>query len=96
MYPSHSAAKAAGWFSRRNRTNEALMAYREQQAGRLATWERGIREREAAANSRTPWEQLKRLDVIMGPNKGAKRERAKLHARINLIESVRNSAKGVK
>ncbi len=40
------------------------------------------KERQEAASKRTPEEQLARLDELLGKGQGAKKERAKLQARI--------------
>ncbi len=40
-------------------------------------------ERQAARDAMTPQEQLKRLDLLLGKNQGAMRERVRLQDQIN-------------
>lgn len=77
-FSSSSAAKAAGWFSTRHQSNQPHLAAKERRKEKFEL----RRQRELNPVKRSPEEQLKRLDVLLGKNNGAKKERAKLKARI--------------
>ena len=78
----------AGWFSRRNQTNEAFLAHQADKEVRVQEQQRACEARIAAARTRTPQEQLKRLDSLLGPNKGAKKERARIALKIQAQEEA--------
>lgn len=79
-YPNHSEARAAGWFSRRNKGSDKLGAWQVARDSRQATKRANELARTAAAAKRTPSEQLHRLDSMLGAGKGADRERKRLNA----------------
>ncbi len=71
-----------GWFSKRNQTNEAFLAYQAEKEARVQEQHVACVERIEAALTRTPQEQLKRLDALLGPGQGAVRERARIARKI--------------
>lgn len=77
-FSTHADAKAAGWFSRKHRTNELHLVASEAKATRFATKIEGARARQAESNKLSPAQKLARL-----PKDGAKKERAKLLARLS-------------
>jgi hypothetical protein len=72
----------AGWFSKRHQTNEAFLAYQAVKEARAQEQQRACEAREEAARNRTPQEQLKRLDSLLGPGQGAVKERARIARKI--------------
>lgn len=76
-FADHAAAKLAGWFSRKHRTNEVHSANSEANQNRLAAKYDGAYARQAASRKLTPAQKLAKL-----PATGATRERAKLTARV--------------
>lgn len=85
--------KKPGWFSRRNKTSEA---HEKAKAAKEAAWLAQLKAsvtRELAAKERTPEEQIERLDRMFGKGKGAKKERAKLAARIQAREEAEQDEK---
>jgi hypothetical protein len=78
----NESASRSGWFSRRYPTSQQHL---EAQAAKQARWDgqaEDSQEREEAARARTPQEQLKRLDTLLGKGLGAKRERKRLRAKV--------------
>jgi hypothetical protein len=72
----------SGWFSRRYQTSQQHL---EAQAAKQAKWDAQDEDsaiRDEEARNRTPQQQLKRLDALLGKGEGAKRERARLKAKI--------------
>lgn len=65
-------------FSRRHVTRIPLEEYRSKKEGKLDRQSRAERARIEAAASRTPEEQMARLDKRFGEGQGAQRERKKL------------------
>ena len=53
---------------------------------RLEERREDAKERQEAADERTPYEQLTRLDRMFGSGKGAKKERAKLAKKIESLK----------
>jgi len=79
-FSSSAEAKAGGWHSRLHKSNEAHLAV---QTKREAFWQsqnQASIERDAAARTRSPENQLARLDT---GGYRAKKERAKLKVRIS-------------
>ena len=76
-------------FSRRNKTNEAFLAYQTQQESRMLEQQAAFKVRVAAAKNRTPEEQIARLNTLFGEGKGAKKERKKLALRIEIKEEAK-------
>lgn len=93
-WASRSEAQANGWFSRRHQTSEAFV---NAQSRRLAEQEARLlasKARDVEAKSRSPKEQLGRLDAMFGKAVGAVRERARLLARIEKDTPKSKPAKG--
>ncbi len=85
-FASRAEALRNKWFSRRNRTGEAREAHwdgirSEERAATEEAAERGAKRAEAEQNG-GPLSLIRRLDMRFGVGKGAKRERAKLHLRL--------------
>lgn len=72
-FATSAEAKAKGWFSRRHQTDEA---HRAAQAAREE------RKAKPLTQTRPAREQLEELDRRLGKDVGARKERAKLLARI--------------
>lgn len=65
--------------SRKHGMNEGpLLAYRQAVREQVARKAASDRARTLAASKRTPQEQVKRLDALLGLGQGAKRERARI------------------
>jgi hypothetical protein len=88
-----STVKMDGWFSRRHKTNEPLLAYRAEKDRKEQEQYAWAQERTAEAAKRTPQEQLKRLDKMFGKGLGAKRERKRLVGRIKAAAEASAKAK---
>lgn len=71
-----------GMFSRRHKTGEAHTAAKQARLADEKAQRDAFYTRQQAALSRTPQEQIKRLDALVGPGVGAKRERTKLSQQI--------------
>ena len=80
----------AGWFSKRQQTNEAFLACRAEKEARVQEQQEACEARIAAALTRTPQEQEKRLDALLGPGQGAVNERARIARK---IEAQKEEAK---
>ena len=80
----------AGWFSKRHQTNEAFLAYQAEKEARIQEQQAASDARIEAARTRTPQEQLKRLNALFGPGQGAKKERARIARK---IEAQKEEAK---
>lgn len=70
----------SGQFSRRHKGAEAHLAAKAAKEAKVAAQATAFNKREAERVKRTPAEQIKRLDALLGVGKGAKRERARLAA----------------
>lgn len=88
-FSSHADAKAAGFFSRRHRTNEAHSHASARNADRWAFKFESASARQAASAKLTPASKLARLNAKLGRGKGATRERAKLAAQIANVNNGR-------
>lgn len=77
-----------GWFSKRNQTNEAFLDYQAEKEARVQDQQRACAERIEAARTRTPQQQLKRLDALLGPGQGAQRERARIAVKIKAAKEA--------
>lgn len=85
MARSMDSATGVSFFkgSRRHGMNEGpLLAFREACRQRQADKRVRDRARDAAAAKRTPQEQLRRLDALLGKGRGARRERARIAAKL--------------
>jgi len=89
-HASRQAAKDAGWYSCRHPSSEAYMATRdarkEHQVQKLAS----ALSRQEERNARSDAEQLARLDIMFGVNKGAQKERTRLLKRLGLTQENSN------
>jgi hypothetical protein len=71
-----------GNFSRRHKTGAAHAAAVQNRLSQEQAQLEAQAQREAEAAQRTPQEQIKRLDALLGKGQGAKRERARLAVKI--------------
>jgi hypothetical protein len=76
-FADHAAAKSAGWFSRKYRTNEVHSANSQANQDRLAAKFHSAFARQESARKLSDAQRLAKL-----PATGATKERAKLTARI--------------
>ena len=74
--------KADGWFSRRYKDSKWHEAGRVTRAVVKDEKQEALVKRQAARKSRTPGQQLARLDSLLGKGVGAKRERKRLEAQM--------------
>ena len=92
-FTSQAEARSAGWFSRRHQTNEAHSAAVQERAAKTSAQRREADCVQLGAESRTPEQQLAKLDARLGKGVGATRERAKLlkeiaNGRLKVIKSA--------
>ena len=94
-YATHDLAKAAGNFSRRNRTTAAHFAHRDKwdtfktPEGHAAS----AKIRQEERDKLTPAQQLKVLNERLGKGLGAEKERARLQKAIEKAKAVEVEAK---
>jgi len=82
MFSSNYAARQAGWFSRRYKDSFGLTSYRIEQDDKQKDKMDDVKLRADARAERSDKEQIAHLDSILGVGVGAKKERARLQARI--------------